>query len=387
MSAMNGLMDQINTMGVLRFPNSFAAVQAISPDELAVSVVSHSFRFLGAVNKMAHRHINIHIIVVKRSYQQLENLTLRIARDTKSLAASGVSLQSWGPDPQSDTVRITLTKPTWLAKPGGSAGPVRMATALAALHILQARFGRSWVTVSGTWQPLAVSTSTRENGEASPVKAGDFVFYSSGDGGAGDECTSGFATTANGGVHHTYIISAGHCGRGLVDDSYNGLGMGSVATQYLDALSSDELDFETIKADVSASGEVWYGADGTSSFYDVKGVTVPAVNSSMTMDGDSRGTGQITGNTVNLANGCVSVSDSYYGTYEVCNVGEASDNASSGPKVCVPGDSGGPAYVRTTDPNVDAAGSIESTSDNGHECYFQEMSEELRAANLTLITK
>ena len=79
----------------------------------------------------------------------------------------------------------------------------------------------------------------------------------------------------------------------------------------------------------------------------------------MTFDGDEEN-GQVTGNTVDMANGCVSVYSSYYGTYTVCNVGQASD--------------------------VQAAGSIEAVADNGHQCYFQEMWKELSAAGLSLKT-
>jgi hypothetical protein len=370
---MNALMDQVNTVGILKFPDSYEGVRALSLDELVVYAVSRHADLSRLLSKMPHHGITIRIQVVQHSYQQLEALTLRIARDRRALAASGVALQSWGPDSASDSVLVTLA---------GSPGAASPEIVAAARQALQAKFGRSWITVSPTRLPLAVADTATRDYDSSPVSAGDYVYYST----LGGYCTDAFGTTANGGAHHTYILSAGHCGPGSVTDYDNGLAIGSVATQYLDALSSDNLDFETIKASVSASGTVWYGETGSSSDYDVNGTTTPAVGTTMTFDGEQRGDGQITGVLVGMANGCVTVTDSYYGTYQVCDAGSGSLNASNGIQVCVSRDSGGPTYVRTTDPNVDAAGTIVASTDNGYVCYFQEITKELSAANLTLIT-
>jgi hypothetical protein len=372
-SSMNALMDQVNTVGITKFPHSYEGVRALSRYELVVYAVLGHAQLSRALSTMPHHGITIRIQVVKRSYQQLEDLTLRIARDRRALAAGGISLQSWAPDPTSDTVLVTLAGPT------GAASPKILGTAR---NVLQAEFGRSWITVSPIRLPLAVVASAARDYDASPVSAGDYVYYST----PGNYCTDAFGTTANGGKHHTYILSAGHCGKGPVADSYNGLAIGSVATQYLDALNGDELDFETIKASVSASGKVWYGDTGTSGDYHVSGPTTPAAGTTMTFDGDAAGDGQVTGVLVGMSNGCVTVSDETYGTYEVCDAGSGSLNASNGIKVCISGDSGGPTYVRTTYPNVDAAGTIFALSNNGYVCYFQEITKELTAANLKLIT-
>jgi hypothetical protein len=153
-----------------------------------------------------------------------------------------------------------------------------------------------------------------------------------------------------------------------------------VSSQYLDALSNDRRDFETIRA--SGAGYVWYGGAGSNNFYEVVSPVTPSGGSLMTFDGDV--SKQHTGNTVGMVNGCVSVVAEDYGTYTVCNAGSAADST-SGPVICQGGDSGGPAYVRQPDGvSVAAAGTIVSGNNNGHQCYFQEMQSELSTANLNL---
>jgi hypothetical protein len=104
----------------------------------------------------------------------------------------------------------------------------------------------------------------------------------------------------------------------------------------------------------------------------------------MTLDGDQEN-GQITGLLVDFSDGCAAISGGFYGTYTVCHLGQVSDNASSGPVICRGGDSGGPAYVRAANPDVVAAGTIESVSDGGHTCDFEQIAEEL-SPSLTGLT-
>jgi hypothetical protein len=375
-SYVNNFIGQVNTIGILRFPNSYEGVKALSARSVIIFATQRHANLMRAITKIPRHGIAIHVATVSRSYGQLEKLTLRIAHAKQELAAEHVTLQAWGPDPSSDTVRVTL-----------ASAPQSVSAQQYVDHarsILDRRFGSSWITVSPTMQPLAVSTSTRSY-DTSPVRAGDFVYYSKGDGGNGDYCTDAFGTTGNK-SGNTFILSAGHCGPGPVVDYLNEFKLGTVSTQYLSALNGDNLDFETIGPSVSASGKVWYGADGTSDTYDVTGVVIPPMGSEMTVDGDGPGeTGQICCNVVGLVNGCINVVDSYYGTYQVCDIEEASDNASSGPKICIPGDSSGPAYVRITSPDVKAAGTIVATNKNEHECFFQEIWKELSVANLSLI--
>ena len=181
-----------------------------------------------------------------------------------------------------------------------------------------------------------------------PYYAGDGIHDSP----LGVCCSSGWSTTGkNSG--NSFILSAGHCGWGAMYLEYgSGASIGSVSTQYLDALSNDRRDFESIRA--SGAGYVWNGAAGSNSLYEVVSPITPSSGSLMTFDGDL--SKQHTGNTVGMVNGCVSVTDHIYGTYTVCDAGEAADS-SSGAK---------------------SAKAVTAAA------YFREMESELSTANLNL---
>jgi Alpha-lytic protease prodomain len=120
---------------------------------------------------------------VARSYQQLENLTSRLARNARKLAASGVNLQSWAPDPATDTVKITLVTP---------AHPTREALASqasTARSTLDRKYGAAWVTIAG--QTQARSTAAQRDNDSVPYYAGDGIYL----GALGLDCSSGWSTT------------------------------------------------------------------------------------------------------------------------------------------------------------------------------------------------
>lgn len=360
--------DAINMLGITRYPSAFAAVQVNNATTVTVSLKSEAPRLLAAIQAVPHSGVTLRIVKVTRSYQQLEALTSRLARNVRKLAASGVDLQSWAPDPATDTVKITLVTP---AHPTRETLAEQASTARSALD---RAYGAAWVTVAG--QTQARSIAAQRDNDSAPYYAGDGLYYSA----LGVDCSSGWSTTGKN-TGDSFILSAGHCGWGSVYLEYgSGDYIGSVSSQYLDALSRDQRDFETIRA--SGAGYVWNGGAGSDTDYSVVNSITPAGGSFMTFDGDV--TKQVTGNTVGMVNGCASVTSPEYGTYTVCDAGDASDS-SSGPKICQPGDSGGPAYVRQPDgTSVAAAGTIVSIADNGHQCYFQEMVSELVSAHLNL---
>lgn len=367
-SAANSLADEINTIGESKFVDTYVGILPTSQNSLVVYVTYHNANFTHRIATLPHQNVTVTYKAARYSYHQLEALTMKIAHNTAGLARAGINLQSWAPDTTSDTVKVTLSK---------SVHPEKAADYVAsARRILEREFGTQMITVVNNLSGQARAV-TRDH-DTAPFNAGNGIFLS----GFSATCSEGWAGVGKA-SGSTYILAAGHCGTGHVYVVGTSASLGSVSKQYLDALNSDELDFETIGPS-SALPHVWYGPDGSISNYIVTGATVPAVGSEMTMDGDEDG-GQITGNTVVMANGCVSVTSEQYGSYHVCHAGEATDN-SSGPKICIPGDSGGPGYVRLTNPDVNAAGTIVAINNQGHECYFQEVEEELSAANLRLKT-
>jgi hypothetical protein len=360
--------DAINTLAITRYPGAFAGVRVNNAATVTVYLKTEAPRLLAAIAAVPHPGVTLRIDRVARSYQQLENLTSRLARNVRELAATGVNLQSWAPDPATDTVKITLVTPAHATR------EALARQASTARSTLDRAYGAAWVTIAG--QTQARSAAAQRDNDSAPYYAGDGLYYSA----LGVDCTSGWSTTGKK-TGDSFILSAGHCGWGSVYLEYgSGDNIGSVSSQYLDALSNDQRDFETIRA--SGAGYVWNGAANSDTDYSVVNSITPAGGSLMAFDGDV--TKQVTDNTVGMVNGCTSVTDPYYGSYTVCDAGEAADST-SGPKICQDGDSGGPAYVRQPNgTSVAAAGTIVSTADNGHQCYFQEMASELSTANLNL---
>jgi hypothetical protein len=146
-----------------------------------------------------------------------------------------------------------------------------------------------------------------------------------------------------------------------------------VATHYLGG--SHDWDFDTIRA--NGKGRVWYGGAGSANSYAVRGSAVPSNGSLMTVDGDVNKP-QHTGNEVvnNLI--YINVSTNNYGTLYLGPMVQIRTTA------CVPGDSGGPAYVRVGNTGtVEAVGTIDATG--GGYCYVYWLNTELSAANVSLV--
>src|SRR5450759_3101388 len=106
------LEDVINTLGVTRYPKSFEGIRPASGSALLVYATHYDKGLKRAVRLLPHYGVSIHWRTVNRSYAQLDNLTERLAHDTKSLSREGIALQSWAPDPETDSVRITLATPS-----------------------------------------------------------------------------------------------------------------------------------------------------------------------------------------------------------------------------------------------------------------------------------
>lgn len=365
-SAINQVLDQITTLGIMQYPTTYVGVVPASDTSLTMYVTGDPTALLAAVQPLLPPGISLAIQKADHSYAQLEALTHTMAADLSTLQADGVNMQSWSPDPVSDTVLVTLVS------------PADAQTIADAQAVLDARYGAGWVTVASQTLPVATTTDTRDY-DSAPFTAGDGIFLTN----LGRQCTSGWSTISNS-TGLGELLTAGHCGGGDVYDNSNNAFMGTRDHQWIDAGTGDRLDFETIRG--SGQAQVWFGDPGTNYYHEVRPAVIPSMSSLMTFDGDV--SEEVTDTIVNMVNGCIQVTDSYFGTYTVCDVGGASNNASSQPKICQGGDSGGPAYVRTSSDNgAAAAGTIDAANNNGHQCWFQEVWKELSTANLSLDTR
>lgn len=168
---------------------------------------------------------------VRRPYSELLALTKRIAADQPALAARGVSMTSWGPDPATNTVSVGMDR-----------------TDLDAQALLRREYGEDLLTFR-TEPPMTPYVGRAY--DYAPWNGGDYImglnaaWQWSG-------CTSGPPVRSVNGVE--YFITAAHCyplGRNVYNTTSPGPSnhMGHVA--WRDARTSNSTDTALVRADVS----------------------------------------------------------------------------------------------------------------------------------------
>ncbi|HEY2790742.1 MAG TPA: hypothetical protein VGJ28_00195 [Micromonosporaceae bacterium] len=359
-SAINLYADDIETLGVTQFPTTFAGAALTDASTVTVYATANDAALMAAIAAVPAGGAHVVVRTVAHSNEQLTAVAEQIGRDGATLRAEQVNVSSVVVDPAAGVLRVTLAQPADLA---GTAIATMIDTARARLT---SRYGADWISVADTVEPLATTTSSRSS-DGSPWTGGDGIIV----GDPGGACTLGFTGRGNK-SGNDYLMTAGHCGRGTVTDARNGTRIGTVATQYL----GNDPDLDTIRANGRA--RVWYDRDGTTSNYVVKGFTVPANGTAMTVDGD-RNPPQHTGNDISDNQVYTYFNDPPYGQVYIGPTVKINTSA------CVGGDSGGPAYVRIgSSGGINAVGTITGT--DGSHCYVYWMKSALSVANLSLVT-
>jgi hypothetical protein len=356
-AAITQFADQITTLGYTTFPDTFTSATLTDASTVTVYATAEHAALVAAIDALPSGGAHVVVRTVPHSYRQLDAVAHQIGADGAALRVSGVAVSRVALDAPHGKLVVTLA---------GATGTLAPATASSARSTLTGRYGADWVSVADT--PTAIASATSRDNDASPWSAGDGIFLS----GLGAGCTLGWTTRGNA-SGNDYLLTAGHCGRGTVYADDNGRTIGNVATQYLGG--SHDWDFDTIRA--NGKGRVWYGGDGSANSYAVRGSVVPSNGSLMTVDGDVNKP-QHTGNEVvnNLI--YINVSTESYGTLYLGPMVQIRTTA------CVPGDSGGPAYVRVGNTGtVEAVGTIDATG--GGYCYVYWLNTELSAANVSLV--
>jgi hypothetical protein len=381
-NAKTGLvLDLINTIGVQDFPNVYLATRLTATHTITLSVTTHDAAFLAAVRRVpgasAFTFVEKH---VAHSYGELEALTLRMSRDYKAIAATGVTMFSWGPDTDTDKVSVTLTK-----QPGLHPSVVAPDAVTGTAQGLNTRYGTDLITVSptaSTEAPTLMSSSicgTCSRDFDKPTWAGGDKINND-----ADACTTSFAVKSNV-TGQDYILSAGHCEAGTESP----VGVVESGDWYWES----GWDFEKItpftpgsQAQGAAWPDVWYGKS-IGQYYRVTGSVVPNPGQTVTIDGAMTASqlgGERTGNVVNSTSGgyCFTFSG-----FQTCNVMSATHDT---PYSCQEGDSGGPVYVPAGDgKTVYAVGVLVAGSTNTsgpRTCYWQEIAPILTEINASLIT-
>lgn len=189
---------KITTLGQQRFPEVFAGVTLRSPQVITIYLRSghRSNEFIRRADDIA-RNTSIVVKYVRRSFSQLNALTHRIARDWHALRAEGLNLQSWGPDPSSGTVLVSLSTPTSqdlaaVRREAHLSVEQRSTYPRAATLSLHKRYGDAVQVATVSSPPLR---SAGRFHDSPPYFGADRIWVSE----FGASCTSGFAVRGSAG--------------------------------------------------------------------------------------------------------------------------------------------------------------------------------------------
>ena len=238
-----------------------------------------------------------------------KRITNRIFAAEKSLAARGIELTQWGPDPASGKVKIYLTHYTSAAR-----------------RALITRFGPD-VIVARQSMPLP-SRQGRTN-DTSPFAGGDRIIV-----GGTEGCTSGPTVIGNA-SGNTFMLTAGHCGPVNSTVQTHGVTMGHVTNV---RLCNSCIDSETVSGTYSPT--VFGGPPtGSQPLWQEDGSLFPQPNqgaaSQVTIDGAT--TGEVRNATVIAVNQNVKFDDGITNRFITAAT-------HGGTTFCHLGDSGGPWF-------------------------------------------
>ena len=342
------LASTVETLGTKRFQSAYGGQELSPSGSLTVYVVAaHGAGFLSAMRDEAARSAAAayEVAYVPHSWAQLDALTMRIARQEPGWRARGIRLAQWGPDAASSKVTITLRSYTGAAE-----------------RELLATYGAGWVSVSH--EPLNEQAVLLANKyyDSAPFYGGDRIFNS-------DEtlkCTDGFTMRGNNNPSNHWATTAGHCGsRTWYTNFTHHYTLGATSTNYFrDFGGSTYTDTQTI-GPVNAWGTVW-GAD--SSIYFPYTTYHPAAGEQICFDGATPKPNSAYGIECNVSVASSGPFCDVFEGHQECNLGRAHDSSR---EICLPGDSGGPVFQRTSgSSNVKAVGTITAGTTDGHTCWY-----------------
>ena len=332
-TAVENFATQVETLGVMHYPNSFTEAALTAAGVTDVYIPRPAGRaFISAVRSLDSGNYPVTFIGTQRSYAQLDKIQQRLATAAAELRGEGIYLADSYPDPSTGTVTMDISKPdnasiTKLASFRGHS--VTSASYSANVSsVLKGMFG-SGATVGQETTSHVVPVN--RNDDSAPFFDGDQIHR------GGVYCTGGFNILNDHGS--PFMLTAGHCGSGLFANA-----SGNIGTTSVNWWPNTGYDLQAIPA--SVAGSVWLNNTATAV---VNGPVVPALNTSITFDGYNTGrrTGTVTQVDVtnyNLHDGSITYADAH----QVEGAGN----------LCYPGDSGGPVFTPSGGTSVHAVGII-----------------------------
>jgi hypothetical protein len=375
---------KVETLGAAQYADSFVGAVLTPNGVTDVYALPGSdgglVKAIGAINPSGYR---VNMLAASRSYNQLNSLSAKLIAAASSLKSHGVTLARSTPDASTGTVEVSLATPTPSAIAALSAAPA--AQKAVGGTVRSANYTTAVSALLSSELGPGFTVESQYSGNARPAdRFHDFAPFFGGDSIIGTfnkiPCTGGFFVTGNR-SGRAFMLTAGHCSTDFWDVA-DGTPIGETSTNYWVPGSTN--DFQTVSA--SAGGLPYVYANG-SLIHSVMGALLPAVGVEMTFDGAV--TGEVPHSTVTAVNATdFNVVDSNSGrTYNVFPVVQATPPP--GTVTCQQGDSGGPAYQRTSSNPVFAIGTIAAFFGGPGItilCSAQQIGSEESASNTSLMT-
>lgn len=336
----------LESLGESNYPDTFIGTDATDAANVTIYTTASAGPLMADAEGVANDNgVTLTQVVGARSLQDLLTTTNTIADNVDPIASAGYNLSYWGPDPQTDTVEVTLA-------PSPAPHPTNQEYMSEAQAELDSIVGMGDSLVVGVDSQLV---SYSDPGTCS-LNRDDEIFgcqFLGGDSITGNQspysvCNDSWVakvvSTGKEGV-----LTAGHCGTGSFNFSFgNEIYLGSAFDRKIGG--TVQHDFELIET--TEDPAIW--KDWSAHSYSTSGYANAGKGDTISVNGDYYG--EQTNVPVMHSRQCATFTDKHDDPqrWTVCGVAIATSDH----PICHPGDSGGPSYVRNGDGTVRPEGII-----------------------------
>ena len=339
--------DQVSMLGRIRYPGVYAGAALVSDGSLVIYATIGASALVSAVAALDTSASSYSFVSVPEGLSTMLATTMALNNDQAGLAADGIHLNTWGPDPTHGQVQIQLQTPSSTdfaamdARLATSVGPTTSTNYLArATQLLQGKYGSGLAVDSVFGQKHTLfdkSDPQPYTGGASSAAVLGTNSYS--------VCSSSFPL-AYGPYPSYWVMTAGHCSK--VGQSWEeeqaGFYTPNMGVTAGTAVNNGSDDWAWIQGYTTFRDQVLGGPVNSPVPYNISGSELPPINSPIAWDGAR--TGEVRWIPLTNADQCANfpLHAPYSGSETVCNL-IVSPN--SNPGVAKGGDSGGPVFQHT----------------------------------------
>ena len=340
--------DEVTMLGSTQYPAVYAGAAIASDGSLVIYATIGDSALVSAVAALDTGGWAFSFVAVPESLSSMLATTSALKADQLTLAAAGIHLSSWGPDPIHGQVKAQLMAPTsadfseMSAALGASANSTNAADYLVrATALLQVRYGPQVSIDPGFGQQGHLLDG---KSDPQPYTGGAYARAVIGTN-SYSFCSTSFPV-AYGSYPAYWVLSAGHCS--LTGQSWQEE-QGGIFTPYLGvtaatAVNNGNDDWSWIQGYTTFQDQVLGGSVNSPVPYNIASWELPPINSPIAWDGARTGEVRWVPLTSEYQCAVFPMEAPYSGNETVCNL-IASPN--SNPAVAQGGDSGGPVFQHT----------------------------------------